>query len=158
MSEERKFTIHEFHSALGPALFNKVWELMEKSDRTVEETDEMIHAAHASWYHWSKVGGPVNLARAEWQISRMYTVIGRPESALSHAERCLGICLAYSIGDFDLAYAYEAVARAHAMSGRLDLAKENVAKALKASEAVVDPQDLEIVLADIKTILPEGEQ
>ena len=49
----------------------------------------MIHAAHASRYHWSKVGTNANLARGEWQVSRVYTVLDRAEPALYHAHRCL---------------------------------------------------------------------
>ena len=59
----------------------------------------MIHAAHAARYHWSKVGTKANLARGEWQVSRVYTVLERPEPALYHAHRCLAYarcCLAYA--------------------------------------------------------------
>jgi len=60
------------HRALGVALYNHVWTLLEKADRTPAETDEMIHATHASGFHWSRAEGtePVNLARGEWQCSR----------------------------------------------------------------------------------------
>lgn len=53
------------HGALGVALFNHVWTLLEKAERSPTETDEMIHAAHASRFHWSRADGsePVNLAR-----------------------------------------------------------------------------------------------
>ena len=42
----------------------------------------MLHAAHASRFHWGEVGEPVNFARGEWQISRVYAVLGRPEPAI----------------------------------------------------------------------------
>ena len=73
----------------------------------------MIHAAHASRYHWGEAPEckPENLARGEWQVSRVYTVVGFPEAALRHARRCLDICEEHGLGDWDLAYAYEAVAR-----------------------------------------------
>ena len=45
----------------------------------------MIHAAHASRHHWAAVGTGVNLARGEWQISRVYVTLGRGEPALFHA-------------------------------------------------------------------------
>ena len=51
----------------------------------------MIHAAHASRYHWGEVGDDVNLARGEWQCSRVYAVLGRGEPALWHARRCVEI-------------------------------------------------------------------
>ena len=72
----------------------------------------MLDAPHASRFHWGEVGTAVNLARGEWQVSHVYAVLNRAEPALYHARRCLAICEANAIGDFDLAYAYEAIARA----------------------------------------------
>src|SRR5256885_13172471 len=36
----------EAQRRLGADLFNKTWTLMEKTDRTPEEDDEMLHCAH----------------------------------------------------------------------------------------------------------------
>ena len=102
---------------LAVSLFNRAWELMEKPGRSRDEDDEMVHAAHASRYHWGVVGEPVNRARGEWQISRVYTVLGRGEPATAHAQRCLQICQEQGIADWDLAYAYEALARAYQAAG-----------------------------------------
>jgi DNA-binding transcriptional MerR regulator len=41
---------------LAVDLFNHVWTLLERSDRSPLEDDEMLHAAHASRYHWGEVG------------------------------------------------------------------------------------------------------
>ncbi len=38
------------------------------------QDDEMIHAAHASRYHWGEVSDDVHLARGEWQCARVYSV------------------------------------------------------------------------------------
>jgi len=92
----------------------------------------MIHAAHASRYHWGKIGAPVNFARGEWQISRVYSILKRFEAALYHAQRCLEICKGNKIGDFDLAYAYEALARAGKRK-YLKLARE-AGKKIRAKE------------------------
>ena len=59
MTEDEKI-----HKQFGIDLFNATWDLMDKPVRTIEEDDEMIHGAHASRYHWGKVGAPVNLAPA----------------------------------------------------------------------------------------------
>ena len=66
----------ETERRLGVDLFNKTWTLMEKTDRTLEEDDEMIHCAHASAYHWLQVGTPANRARSEWQCSRVHAILG----------------------------------------------------------------------------------
>jgi hypothetical protein len=81
---------------LAVGLFNHVWDLLGKPDRSVSDDFEMIHAAHASRYHWGAVGEPVHWARGEWQCSRVYAVLGRFEPALLHAERCLELATAYA--------------------------------------------------------------
>ncbi|MBA3401570.1 MAG: hypothetical protein H0U05_06220 [Actinobacteria bacterium] len=50
---------------LAVSTFNRVWGLLELDERTPAEIDEMIHAAHASCYVWSKVGTLANVARGE---------------------------------------------------------------------------------------------
>jgi hypothetical protein len=113
----------------------------------------MLHAAHASRYHWGEAEEcrPENLARGEWQISRVYTVLGRAEPAIWHARRCLEHCQANGIGDWDLAYAYEALARAHALAGDTE-AEEWKSKARAAGDAIADPEDREHFDEDYATL------
>lgn len=80
------------HRRLAAHLFNLVWTLMEKPDCTQAENDTMLHAAHASRYHWEQVGTTVNLAWGGWQVSRVYATLRRVEPAGFHAQRCLEIC------------------------------------------------------------------
>ena len=126
------------HRQLAVGLFNDVWRLME----TRENDDRLLHAAHSSRYHWGEAPEckPENLARGEWQVSRVYTVLGRAEPAIWHAQRCLDHCLDAGIGDWDFAYAYEALARAHALAGAAEAAKWK-AKAREAGDAIADPED-----------------
>jgi hypothetical protein len=136
---------------LAVDLFNHTWTLLDLDERTAEQDDEMIHAAHASRHHWAAVGTGVNLARGEWQISRVYTLLGRPESAIWHAKRCLEHCEANGIGDWDLAYAYEALARAHALAddGEADHWK---AKAREAGDVIASPGEREHFDEDYATL------
>jgi hypothetical protein len=142
------------HRTLGIALFNHVWTLLEKPDRTATDNDEMISAVHASRWHWSRAAGvePVNHARGEWQCSRVYATLGRSEPALWHARRCLAIIEATAIADFDRAAAYEALARAHAVAGDVAAAADWKAKAMTAMEGIADPDDREVIEGDIATL------
>jgi DNA-binding transcriptional MerR regulator len=133
-------------------LFNGVWRLLEKEDRSVEDDDRMLHMAHASRYHWGQVGAPANLSRGEWQCSRVYSVLGRAEPALHHARRGLEICRAHGIADWDLAYAYESLARAHAVAGDKDQARTWTEQALAAAEDIAQDEDRELVLTDLEAI------
>jgi DNA-binding transcriptional MerR regulator len=142
------------HRALGVALYNHTWTLLEKSDRTPAETDEMIHSAHASRFHWSRAEGsePVNLARGEWQCSRVYAVLGRGEPALWHARRCVEINEASGQGDWDIASAYEAMARASGVAGDTDAAAEWKARATTALDGIADQDDREVIENDLATL------
>jgi hypothetical protein len=133
-------------------LFNYAWTLLEKPDRSTRENDLMAHAAHASRLHWERIGEAVNHARGEWQISRVYATLGRAEPALHHARRCLEICQEHGIGDFDLAYAYEALARAHAVAGERDAAGRYTALARDAGEGIEEDDDRELFVADLATL------
>ena len=139
---------------LAAQLFNETWRLMEQENRTIEDDDRMIHAAHASRYHWGQVpeATPANLARGEWQISRVYAVLHRSEPAVYHAQRDLDICKENGIDDWDLAFAYEALARAHAVAGEAGKALHYTDRALAAANDITDEEDRTLVLADLETI------
>jgi DNA-binding transcriptional MerR regulator len=138
--------------ALAVDLFNHVWTLLELADRTPLLDDEMLHAAHASRYHWGEVGEPVNLARGEWQCSRVYAVLGRTEPAMWHARRCLALCEEHGIGDFDIAFAWEAVARAARIAGDHAEADAALARSRELAAAIAEDDDRELLLGDLATI------
>jgi tetratricopeptide (TPR) repeat protein len=137
---------------LAADLFNQVWKLLELQERSRAQDDEMLHAAHASRHHWGQVGEATNLARGEWQCSRVYSVLGRSEPALHHAHRCLEICQENDIGDFDLAFAHEALARAYGVGGDSERAKSHAQLALSASEQISEDDDRELLLQDLATL------
>ena len=139
---------------LAVDLFNRAWTLMETDERTEEQDDELINTAHASAYHWTQVGTPANRARSEWQLSRAYTVLDRPEPALHHARRCLAYCEENpeAIEDWDLPYAHEALARAHALAGEADVAGRHVAAARELAAGVTGAEDREHLEADLGTL------
>jgi hypothetical protein len=143
----------KMHKKLGIDLFNYTWELLDKPQRTRQEDDTMIHAAHASRFHWEKAGGTaVNLARGEWQVSRVYAVLGRAEPAHYHAQRTLEICQENQIGDFDLAFAYEALARAASIADNAVEKTKYLAMAQEATQQIADPADRDLVAHDLETI------
>ena len=140
---------------LGVDLYNSTWTLIEKPDRTPAETDELIHRAHASRWHWARAGEAVNLARGEWLCSRVYATLGRGEPALWHARRCVEINEAIPADareGWDLPAAYEAMARASFAAG--DPASGGLwkAKATAALEDIADADDREPIAQDLATL------
>jgi DNA-binding transcriptional MerR regulator len=151
-TQDTQRTAAQDERQLAVDLFNGVWRLLEQEDRTVDDDDRMVHMAHASRFHWGQVGAPANLSRGEWQVSRVYSVLGRAEPALHHARRGLEICRAHGIGDWDLAYAYESLARAHAVAGDKDQARAWTEQALAAADDVADADDRELLLSDLESV------
>jgi hypothetical protein len=147
--EENKMTEKEFHNKYAVGLNNLVWHLMDKPDRTIQENDQMIHAAHTSYYHWSRIGSELNLQRGEWLISRVYAVLNRPEGALFHAQRCLELTEEHNFTDFDLAYAYEAMARAHAAAGNKSETEKYLQLAAEAGEKIEAEENRTLFFEDL---------
>ncbi len=140
------------HRQCAKALFNAVWALLEQPERTGDEEDLMVHRSHAMMLHWLQVGEPVNFARGEWQLSRVYAVLGRFEPAVHHAERCRVICEDNGLGKFDEGFAYEALARAHAVDGNDAQMESFLDRARAAAREVDDEADRAILLADLTTV------
>lgn len=142
----------EDHKKFAANLFNLTWSLLDKKNRTRAEDDKMIHAAHASRFHWGEIGTPLEFERGEWQISRVYSVLTRNEPALYHAKRCLKLCKENNIGDFDIAFAYEAMARAHAITGNEKECTKYIQLANEAAGQIKKKEDKAYFLSELKTI------
>jgi hypothetical protein len=139
--------------ALAVGLFNYTWTLLENPDRTQEQDDEMLNAAHASRYHWGEVGEAVNLSRGEWQVSRVYSVLGRgepapvPRPALRRDQRGND-----AREDWELGSAYEAMARASAVAGDLAGRDEWKSRAVAELAKIKDAEDRQVLEQDIATL------
>ena len=141
------------HRQLGVDLFNHTWTLLDQGERTAAEDDAMIHAAYASRYHWSQASQEAkHQARGEWQLSRVFSVLGRGEPAVYHAERCLAWCEGGDVEDWDLAFAYEALARAHGAAGNADEAGRFKQKAREEGDRIADADDCEHFDEDYATL------
>ena len=146
-----KLSPHQ-HRQCAKALFNLVWALLEQPERTQDEDDLMVHRAHAMMLHWLQVGEPVNFARGEWQLSRVYAVLGRFEPAVHHAERCRVICEDNGLGAFDKGFAYEALARAHAVGSDDAQMESFLDRARTVARGIDDEEHCAILLADLTTV------
>ena len=142
------------HRQLGIDLYNYTWTLLENDNRTRDDDDALLNATHASAYHWSLApeAGPQNAARSQWQISRVNAVLGRGEAALYHAERCFELCAENAIGDWDLASAYEALARAHRLAGNDAEYRRNLELGREALAQIANEEDREHIEEDLDAL------
>ena len=145
MDEGQKLDVAVAHRHFAISCFNECWNYLEKAARTPEENRVMVSLAMASRWHWSQVptGKPVNFARSEWQVSRALVLAGQAAAGLEHALSGLACCEANGIGDFDLAFAQESVARAYAALGRRAERDRHAELARVAGEAIREAEDRE---------------
>jgi hypothetical protein len=153
VDSQEKYTLDEAQKVFARQSNGKVWNLLDKTDRTAEENDEMIEAAYASLYHWRVVGTEVNLQRGEWMLAHVYTVLGKPKAAIKHANLCITLTGAHrdQMKDFDIAYAFEGMARALALNGTTEEARRYLAQAQTAGEAIAEAEDKQIFLGDLNS-------
>lgn len=149
-----QITMDQFHKKMAVEIFNATWDLMDKQDRTKTEDFEMIHKAHASCYHWCNVEGhtPANIAGGEWQIATVYALLHMGEVSLYHAERSLEICIENNVKDLNLAFAYEAIAKAHKVLGNGEKAQQNKAWGTAACEFIEGEKDKAYTLRQLNGI------
>jgi hypothetical protein len=151
MNDEKTYTEPEAHRHFAAKLNGEVWGLLEKADRSRAEDEVMIHSAHASCYHWLKVGTGLHHQRAEWLLARVYSEVGLADTALRHAFRCQELSQEHPdlMEDFDQAYAHEAAARANAAAGNQADALEYLQLAEAAGHLIADDQGKQFFFGDL---------
>jgi hypothetical protein len=138
----------ETHREQGKAANARTWELLSLEARTAAEEDEMVHAAHASHWHWLLGGDAVNEQRGLWLLSRVYAVAGDGPRSLFYGRRCWELTERDCLTGFDRAYACEAMARATTLIGDAAASREWRASAEDAAASIEDLEDREIFDAD----------
>ena len=139
------------HRKLAIEANNSTWEFLDREPGSLSALDneEMTRRAYAAAYHWSRAENAtvINEVRASWLIAKVWIHQSRGDIALPISIRCIDLCLANNIADFDLAYVYEAKARSLACIGDLDGARE--AKQFASLVAIADEEDRKLVQADL---------
>ncbi len=137
---------------MGIEMNIQTWNLLMKKKRSEQDDLRMIMFAKSSLYHWKKSTNfqPTNEQRGEWLISRVLSILEKRETALFHAKNTIALTEKHELKDFDLAYAYESLARSYAAIKNKDESKIWYKKAKQAGEMISDNKDKEIFNGDLK--------
>jgi hypothetical protein len=73
------------HRAVAVAAYNQCWDLLE-IERDPRQDLDLLTLALTSRYHWQQVGGPRELAIADWLASRCATATGHAYLARAYAD------------------------------------------------------------------------
>jgi hypothetical protein len=142
---------------LGIDLFGRVWELLDKGDRSSDENAEMLAAAFASRWHWGQAAEATkeNLAIGDWQVAHVASQLGHGSVALEYATRALAAADAEGWGDWQRASMLEGMARACAAVGDTAGRAKYFAEASAALETIVEAEDRELIASQLATV-PEA--
>lgn len=145
---EHPFDLSKAHRWFAVEYNNQAWELVEKSSRSADDIQQMVHMAHAALLHWQAVGTALNRQRAECLLASAYIAAREATSAVRHAERCLSLSAQNAADEtaFDRATALGCAACAHELAGstaqaqRLRTLAESAAASLDADDRRVFDQ------------------
>lgn len=155
MSNQPPFDTDTAHRWFGIEFNNGIFPLLEKQDRTEEETEIMIAMAFASMLHLSSYSKHTiaNRARGENMIATALTYAERKEAALHHAKRNYEIIFKNKndMADFDITYTLMVMARSHALNGDMANAKKYYDECVKSIEDIKDPEDKKICVSDFNS-------
>ncbi len=154
MADKPDLDLSTAHQYFSSDCFNKAWDLIEKSDRTPEEDEEMIRLNQTSIWHWTQREdcSPTNMSVGYWQASRIYAVLGQVDNARRYGQLCLEISRGEDVAPFYLGYAYEALGRAEMVGGNREAMASYVGQARETAEKIADADEKQWLLSDLETI------
>ena len=156
MENKPEFDLQSAHKYFSSACFNQAWDLIDKPDRTLEEDEAMIRLCLSSTWHWTQRQDCTdkNLSVSFWQAARIYAILGQADNARRYGQMSLEAGKRGLLTPFYMGYAYEALARAEMVAGNHKAMNEYLAKAIKYTEAVIDPEEKKLLLDDLEKISP----
>ncbi len=152
MSDKPDFDLAAVHKYFSAVCFNKTWEYIDNPNRTSDEELTMLQSAMTSLWHWTQRedATPQNLSVGNWQVSRVYALLGQVDNARKYAE--VSLKLAEGFEPFYAAFAYEAFARAEMIAGNKAKMQEYLEKAFALAEKVEDEEDKQVLMGGLGNI------
>jgi hypothetical protein len=152
MEQPDKETIDKWHRWFAVECNNRAWDLAAAAGRSPEEDREMLDTAHASAFHWAKVGRPVNGMRAELLLANVHALLGHGAEALSYARRCLAFCEGNECEEWDVAFSHVQMALAAAVAGERELHAKHYATARQLGSALQEEADRKVFAGEFSRI------
>ena len=155
MSIDPDFDKDKANKLFGTEFNNGIFPLLEKADRTDDETEKMIQMAFASTLHWSEFSGCkyVNRVRGINMIVTALAYAGRKESSLYYARKNYEMVMKYinDVEDFDVSFMLMQLARSLALNGKHEEAERTYNECLVSIEKIADEEDKKIVVGDLNS-------
>jgi hypothetical protein len=130
---------------------NRAWRLSEQATRTGAEDLEMLHAAHASAYHWGRVGTELHRNRAAMLLAHAHAALGNGRAALRYGRESFDYVARNASPAWEVAFAHVVLAHAAAAAGEKGLHAEHY-RIGEALGRALDDEDRAIFDATFRSI------
>jgi len=131
---------------------NRPWRLAESSDRSPQEDEEMLQAAHAASYFWRIVGNANNRAHASQLVAHVYALLGLPRPAAHYFSQAEPVFLQQECAPWERACALAVKANVAASAGQADVHARCYFEAERLIAALPDAEDREILNATLRVV------
>ncbi len=140
------------HRWFAVACNNRAWDLTVQPSRSPADDREMLLAAHAAAFHWSKVGTPLNGMRAEVLLAHVHALRGQGAEALRYARQVLTFCENNACEDWDLAFAQLELALAMSVAQDPAGHRRHFLLAQTQGAAIKDAEERAVFLTELARI------
>ena len=138
-----ELTERDWHRSAAERAQATAWQLLDMTDLDAPDDINLLSAAHTARHEWTAAADQLEVARADWLLSRAYVRLGAPHLALAAAERCCLVMVDLDADNYDLAIGYEAMARSLAASGDHQQALRYLRQATDAGAALTGSDERE---------------
>jgi hypothetical protein len=140
-----------WHRRFAAAGNNRAWDLSEQT-RNPAEDEEMLNAAHASAWHWARVGSELNCMRATMLLAEVHALLGLGHSAMAYAEEMRTYFLGVQPPASEFAFVHVVHAHAASAAGQTEKHRASYGLALAAIEAVSNEEEKRIVTSTFRHV------
>ncbi len=140
-----------WHRRFAAAANNRAWELSVQT-RNATEDQEMLNAAHASAWHWTRVGTELNRMRATMLLAEVHALLGLGLSALAYAQEMRTYFLGVQSPDWEVAFVHAVHAHAAAAAGDTEKHRASYGLAAAALKAVSNEVERGIVASTFRHV------
>jgi hypothetical protein len=135
---------------------NRAWALAEALNRSPEEGEEMLQAAHAAMYFWKIVGNAGNHAHAAQLLAHVYALLKLPRPAVHYLSKSLPYFMQSDCAPGELAFAHAVAANVACAEGNADEHARHYSLAQAFNAQVANPKEREIFSATLRVIPAPG--
>lgn len=118
--------------ALAVTSNNLACTLEQKTDRSPQERELMILAAHAARRYWERAGTWLETERAEYRLAMTWLKAGEPAQARAHAQECLRIVAAHDGVALERLFGWEALGHVEHAAGDMAACAQALERAREA--------------------------